>query len=185
MSRRLSVHIQFSYSSKLTCFYPHQFFAFFITFFSVFFAVWVASSMSFLFSLESPFTVSFFHFILRFWNHVLTWVSFNPRVCASLPRLVVSKYFCSKNVFSSTRSCKSVKTVRDFLHRRPLGVRNVGFTRKYTGSLLITSGLGSSRRKIKIKKINIQPSQKVTIYKDVENDFKGPNLKQDSYFHVK
>ena len=98
---------------------------------------------SWLFGLDS-----FFHFILLFWNHVFTWVSFKPRVCASLARLDVSKYFCSANVFSKTRSWRSVNTVRDFLHRRPLGVRRVGLTRKYTGNWLNTSGLGSEKDEI-------------------------------------
>ena len=88
---------------------------------------------------------SFFHFIRLFWNQVLTWVSFKPRVCASLARLEVSKYFCSANVFSRTRSWRSVKTVRDLRHLRPLGVRRVGLTRKYTGNWLKTSGLGSAK----------------------------------------
>lgn len=90
---------------------------------------------------------SFFHFILLFWNQVFTWVSFKPSVCASLARFDVSKYFCSANVFSKTRSWRSVKTVRDFRHLRPLGVLRVGLTRKYTGSWLKTSGLGSAKER--------------------------------------
>lgn len=90
---------------------------------------------------------SFFHFILLFWNHVFTWVSFKPNVCASLARLDVSKYLCSANVFSKTRSWRSVNTVRDLRHLRPLGVRRVGLTRKYTGSWLKISGLGSVKSK--------------------------------------
>lgn len=97
---------------------------------------------------------SFFHFIRLFWNQVLTWVSFNPSVCASFARFDVSKYFCSANVFSKTRSWRSVKTVRDLRHLRPLGVLRVGLTRKYTGSWLRTSGLGSA------KKPRITPSRK-------------------------
>lgn len=117
-------------------------------------SVTISSDFSFLGAFESSFvlvedswlfsgTDSFFHFILLFWNHVFTCVSFNPNVCASFARFDVSKYFCSENVFSKTRSCRSVKTVRDLRHLRPLGVRKVGFTRKYTGSWLKTSGLGS------------------------------------------
>ena len=78
--------------------------------------------------------LSFFHFILLFWNQVFTWVSFNSSVWASWARLDVSRYFCSVKVFSRTRSCKSVKTVRDFRHLLPLAVFNVGLTRKYTGN---------------------------------------------------
>lgn len=95
------------------------------------------------FSLSPGFVSFFFHFILRFWNQVLTCASLRPRIWASLARLVESKYFCSENVFSRTRSCRSVKTVRDFRHFLPLGVRRLGFTRKYTGRLCKTSLLGS------------------------------------------
>lgn len=73
---------------------------------------------------------SFFHFILLFWNHVFTWVSFKPKVWASLARLDVSRYFCSENVFSRMRSWRSVNTVRDLRHLRPLGVLMVGLRRK-------------------------------------------------------
>lgn len=70
----------------------------------------------------SVFASLFFHFILLFWNQVLTCASFNPRTCDSLARFVESRYFCSENVFSKTLSCKSVNTVRNFRHRFPLGV---------------------------------------------------------------
>ena len=40
-----------------------------------------------------------------------------------------------------------MKTVRDLRHLRPLGVRRVGLTRKYTGSWLKTSGLGSVKER--------------------------------------
>lgn len=73
---------------------------------------------------------SFFHFILLFWNHVFTCVSFKPKVWASLARLDVSRYFCSENVFSRMRNCRSVNTVRDLRHLRPLGVLMVGLRRK-------------------------------------------------------
>lgn len=74
--------------------------------------------------------VSFFHFIRLFWNHVFTCVSFKPKVWASLARLEVSRYFWSENVFSRMRSWRSVNTVRDLRHLRPLGVLMVGLRRK-------------------------------------------------------
>lgn len=74
--------------------------------------------------------VSFFHFIRLFWNHVFTCVSFKPNVWASLARLDVSRYFCSENVFSRMRNWRSVNTVRDLRHLRPLGVLMVGLRRK-------------------------------------------------------
>lgn len=93
----------------------------------------------------------FFHFIRRFWNHVLTCASFRPRICANFALLVESRYFCSEKVFSRTRSWRSVKTVRDFRHFRPLGVRRLGLTRKYTGRLCKTSFLGSLPAKRRLK----------------------------------
>lgn len=94
----------------------------------------LSTSMSLSLSLSrallSDSLLSFFHFILLFWNHVFTCVSFKSRVCANWALLEVSRYFCSANVFSRTRSCRSVNTVRDFRHLLPLGVFKVGFTRK-------------------------------------------------------
>lgn len=99
------------------------------------------------FSLSPGLMFFFFHFIRRFWNHVFTCASFKPKICASFALLVESRYFCSEKVFSRTRSWRSVKTVRDLRHLRPLGVRRLGLTRKYTGRLCRTSFRGSVPRK--------------------------------------
>ena len=115
-----------SWSSLSLPFVPVSlsFFTSTLSVFSAFFPVLELSGLS---ALATAF---FFHFIRLFWNQVFTCASFNPRICDSLARFVESRYLCSENVFSKTRSCKSVKTVRDFRHLFPLGVRRVGFTRK-------------------------------------------------------
>lgn len=105
----------------------------------------------------SLFATFFFHFIRLFWNQVFTCASFKPRMCDSFARFVESKYLCSEKVFSRTLSCRSVKTVRDFRHRFPLGVRRVGFTRKYTGRgwwiAMSELGGGSEKRQRKSSEI--------------------------------
>ena len=106
-------------------------------------------SQSFLLALSTVVALSgdsLFHFILRFWNHVFTCVSFRLRVCAILERCVVSRYLCSENVFSKIRNCNSVKTVRDLRHLLPLWLVKEGFTRKYTGREFTTRGLSSVGR---------------------------------------
>lgn len=54
----------------------------------------------------------FLHFILLFWNQVLTCVSLRSSEDASSMRSGTERYFFSANLDSSPSSCTSVKTVR-------------------------------------------------------------------------
>ena len=61
--------------------------------------------------------ICFFHFVRRFWNHVLTWVSLSFCCLAKLFRSVIVRYFLSWNLSSSALSWLLVKVV---LRRRSL-----------------------------------------------------------------
>lgn len=54
----------------------------------------------------------FFCFILRFWNQILTCVSFSSRVAATSTLRALVKYLLKWNSFSSSVSCLVVKLVR-------------------------------------------------------------------------
>ena len=63
----------------------------------------------------SSVTCCFLHFILRFWNQVLTCVSLSSRRPANSMRSGTLKYFFSANLVSSPSNCFSVNTVLSFL----------------------------------------------------------------------
>ena len=56
--------------------------------------------------------VCFFHFVRRFWNHVLIWVSERRRLLAKLFLSVIVKYFLSWNISSRDCNWVLVKAVR-------------------------------------------------------------------------
>ena len=67
----------------------------------------------------SPSFIRFFCFIRRFWNQILTWVSFSCRAPAiSILRARV-RYLLKWNSFSSSVSCLVVKLVRPVLLTPP------------------------------------------------------------------
>lgn len=53
----------------------------------------------------------FFHFVLRFWNQILTCVSVRRRERAKLSRSQTDRYLVVLNLFSSDTSCSYVKAV--------------------------------------------------------------------------
>ena len=77
------------------------------------------------------------------------------------------------------RNCRSVKTVRDLRHLRPLGVLMVGLRRKYTGREFRTSGLGSEKKK-KTLKIARKKSNAFTLNRRGEGNI-GPKKDPLSY----
>lgn len=85
----------------------------------------------------SFFSISFFHFIRRFWNQVLTCrgVSFSWRANSFLPW--VERYFSWSNLSSMALSCSRVNTVR-VLRKRRLSSK---MARKYFGAWQMTAVL--------------------------------------------
>lgn len=77
---------------------------------------------------------SFFHFILRFWNQVLTWSGVSCSWWAKLFRPWVDRYFSLSNRCSRSKSCLRVKTVRVRRKRRLSSMKS----RKYFGTGQIT-----------------------------------------------
>ena len=61
---------------------------------------------------RSPSRSLFFCFILRFWNQILTWVSFSCNELAISMRRARVKYLLKWNSFSSSVSCLVLKFVR-------------------------------------------------------------------------
>ena len=61
---------------------------------------------------RSPSRSLFFCFILRFWNQILTWVSFSCKELAISMRRARVKYLLKWNSFSSSVSCLVLKLVR-------------------------------------------------------------------------
>lgn len=64
-----------------------------------------------------PSFIRFFCFILRFWNHIFTCVSFNCRAEAISILLALVRYLLKWNSFSSSVSCLLVKFVLPVLLR--------------------------------------------------------------------
>ena len=54
----------------------------------------------------------FFHFVLRFWNQILIWVSDKPKLKAKFNRSQTDKYRVVRNLFSNATSCSYVYAVR-------------------------------------------------------------------------
>ena len=55
-------------------------------------------------TISSFFKVMYYlHFVLRFWNQVLTWASVILRFLANVALSVDAKYFCLWNLFSSSQ----------------------------------------------------------------------------------
>ena len=80
------------------------------------------------------FLLHLFHFILRFWNHILTWVSVSRRLVASSYRCGRVKYFWAWKWRSSVRSWWLEKAVRG---RRclPLMVKFLALKKSWEGSV--------------------------------------------------
>lgn len=66
--------------------------------------------------------ILFFCFILRFWNHILTCVSFNPSDAAISILLALVRYLLKWNSFSNSVSCLFVKFVRPMFEPAPPAV---------------------------------------------------------------
>lgn len=62
--------------------------------------------------------ISFLHFVLRFWNHVLTWVSVSLSRCESSARFSSVRYFLDWNSFSSVWTWCWLKRGRCFFLRK-------------------------------------------------------------------
>ena len=60
---------------------------------------------------------SFLHFVLRFWNHVLTWVSVSLRLWERSARFSSVRYFLELNSSSSVRTWCWLKSGRCFFFR--------------------------------------------------------------------
>ena len=58
--------------------------------------------------------VSYLHFVLLFWNHVLTWASVILRFLAREARSVEARYFCLWKRFSSSQIWIRENEVRGF-----------------------------------------------------------------------
>lgn len=65
----------------------------------------------------NPSFILFFCFILLFWNHIFTWVSFNCNADAISILLALVRYLLKWNSFSSSVSCLLVKFVRPVLRQ--------------------------------------------------------------------
>lgn len=80
------------------------------------------------------FLLHLFHFILRFWNHILTWVSVSMRLVASSYRCGRVKYFWAWKWRSSVRSWWLEKAVRG---RRclPFMVKFLALKKSWEGSV--------------------------------------------------
>lgn len=76
------------------------------------------SSLAAAFSALSCSLSCFFHFVRRFWNHVLTCCSVSPSCFASTSLSGTERYFWREKLSSSVTICSAVKTVRAFLDLR-------------------------------------------------------------------
>lgn len=57
---------------------------------------------------------TYLHFVLRFWNQVLTWASVIFKFLAKDALSAEAKYFCLWNLFSNSAICSLVNDVRGF-----------------------------------------------------------------------